>query len=137
MLTPSRCNNFSFMGMENRRINIWNEAVLDPAFEETILDIMQGKDKSISVKFKSNSLVSKTPLTVLSNFDVFPNTIRFNSRYLKYIWKPCILLKKYVSKVPLPKVYGLLMLWAINDNEYDYTYLNDVITQGVLNKQDD
>lgn len=31
------------MSAQKRRIILWNEAKLDPFFEESILDIMQGK----------------------------------------------------------------------------------------------
>lgn len=39
MTNPSRQNNFSWIEAQNRRVIIWNEAKLDPAFEEDVLTI--------------------------------------------------------------------------------------------------
>jgi hypothetical protein len=36
-----------------RRFNRWNEAKIDPYFEENVLDLMQGKTISCNIKYEA------------------------------------------------------------------------------------
>lgn len=110
--SPSRMNNFPYESGHNRRVNKWDEAVLDVAFHDSILNLMQGKGFSINIKHQASKILNKTPLFVLANFNPFPNEERFIQRYIHYEWRYCPFLKEWNSKQPYPMAMGLLVMWA-------------------------
>lgn len=120
---PSRNCNFPWMHGFNRRFLKWNEARLDPYYHEQVLDLLQGLSFSIKIKFKPDAMLTKTPLIVMSNYDVFPNEPRFNIRYYRYLWKECPLLLKYTGKSVHPVAIGLLLRWINNDVNFTYDYV--------------
>lgn len=56
-----------------RHVTKWNEAKIDPAHLENVLDIMQAKQVLVNIKYESAQPLNKTPLILMANNDVFPN----------------------------------------------------------------
>lgn len=127
---PCRSNSFPFMNGVNRRINKWNEAKIDPAFFENVLDLMQGNVIYANVKYEAYTPITKTPLIVLSNHNVFPAEDRFNCRHIRYEWVQAPLLLDY-NKKPFPLAIGSLILWAMGSDLVNVNYISNVI-QGVV-----
>lgn len=123
---PSRSNSFPFMNGVNRRVNKWNEATIDPAFYENVLDLMQGNVIYANVKYEPYTPISKTPLIVLGNKDVFPNEERFSCRHIRFEWRACELLKEYNQK-PHPLAIGLLCLWALDDKDVNVELVDNLL----------
>lgn len=126
---PSRGNAFPWMDGFRRRLNKWNEAHLDPFFEENILDLMQGNMVSCNIKYEALQPPLKTPLIVMANNSVFPNQERFNVRHIRYNWKQAPLLFEYRHKGIYPMSIGYLLLWAFCDGDYDYSSIEKIINR--------
>lgn len=124
---PSRNNNFPWMSGINRRINKWNEAKVDPHFEDNILDLMQGNIVFANVKFQAQSPLKKTPLIVMSNREVFTDTERFAIRHLRFDWQAAPLLIDYRHRKPHPMSVGYLLLFADNNKSYSYNCIYDIL----------
>lgn len=111
IISPNRNERFPFMGGLARRINIWNEARLDPYYYEDIKQIMAGDQLEVQVKNHPPRILEKTPLIVLSNREVFPSDRAFLIRMRKFEWRTCGFLARCRRK-PNPVSVGLLMCWG-------------------------
>lgn len=126
--SPSRMNNFPFESGHNRRVNKWDEAALDVAFHDSVLNLMHGKGFIVSIKHQPGRMLNKTPLFVLSNYNPFPNEDRFKQRYIHYEWRYCRYLADFNEKKPFPLAMGVLLLWGnqleseSNQNMYTSIY---------------
>lgn len=76
----SKSSKFGLQDAINKRIAIWNEAVLDPAFEEKILDFLGGTETKVDVKFHPSTVLKRVPVLIMANYDTIPKTPRFESR---------------------------------------------------------
>lgn len=128
LTNPSRHERFAFQDCLNRRVIKWNEAKLDPAHEELFLDLMQGNVVKVNIKFKNPTNIVKTPLLVISNNNVFPNTDRFNMRQIKYYWHACEALKIYSNK-PHPWCILLIIDYLLYNNSNEHYDI-----EGIINK---
>lgn len=108
IISPSRNERFPFTGDLARRINIWNEARLDPYYTEDINQIMAGDRSEVQVKNHPPRILEKTPLIVLSDREVFPEKRAFKIHYKKYAWRPCQFFARCRRK-PNPVRVGILM----------------------------
>ncbi|KAH8008783.1 hypothetical protein HPB51_004173 [Rhipicephalus microplus] len=54
---------------------------------------------SVAVKYTADQTISRTPVIVLSNNEVFPDDEAFNHRMWRYKWRACPPLKKYDKKI--------------------------------------
>lgn len=104
---------FPLMECVDRRIILWNEPIMEPCATETLKMILGGDTVNAKVKYAPDAVITRTPVIVLSNNDVFPKDEAFRSRMYSYIWKPCNNLKK-LSKKPHPlSAYMLLKKYNI------------------------
>lgn len=107
------CINFGQMGNFNRyctfplmecvdkRIILWNEPVMEPSATETLKCILGGDTCNAKVKFQGDAVITRTPVIVLSNNDVFPKDKAFRSRMYSYRWRSCDMLRN-INKKPHP-----------------------------------
>ncbi|KAH8020347.1 hypothetical protein HPB51_000980 [Rhipicephalus microplus] len=58
-----------------------------------------GIGDSVAVKYTADQTISRTPVIMLSNNEVFPDDEVFNHRMWSYKWRACPPLKKYDKKV--------------------------------------
>lgn len=99
----------------NRRVLLWNEPNAEPSAMDTLKMLLGGDSFNAKVKYENDVVVSRTPVIVLSNNDIFPKDSAFNSRLIRHTWKSAPLLKKY-SKKPHPiAAYLLLEKYKIFD----------------------
>lgn len=104
----SRYDNFPLMDCVDRRVILWNEPCFEPSACETLKMILGGDTVPAKIKYQPDAIITRTPVIVLSNNDVFPNDKAFNSRIKRYDWKTCPWLKK-CNKKPHPLcIYHLL-----------------------------
>lgn len=95
---PIRNYTFGFMNCVNKRVLLWNEAVVDPYFYEDVKPILAGDSPNVPVKNRDDGVVRATPVFILSNRNTFPDTEEFNCRIHKYEWESAPLLKNYKKK---------------------------------------
>lgn len=63
---------------------------------------------NVKVKHCDDAVLSRTPVIILSNNDVFPKNVAFRTRIIQYNWKPCIELKQF-NKKPHPLAFIKLL----------------------------
>lgn len=135
MLNPGKIENFekggsfNFQTGHNRRVNKWDECVIDEAKVDNVLNLMQGKTFMVNIKFRPQAALLRTPLFVMSNLPPFPNEPRFNQRHVHYRWRVAPILKKYMEKQPYPLAAGAILMWANKRPECDHTYVETKIYQ--------
>lgn len=100
--------NFPLQECVNRRIILWNEPVCEPSGFETLKTIFGGDTANAKVKFQNDSIITRTPIIVLSNNDIFPKDEAFRTRMSSYKWNSCEHLK-YVKKKPWPIAWPHLL----------------------------
>lgn len=82
----------------NKRILLWNEPQCEPAAFEDLKMLLGGDTMNVKVKHSDDSVLSRTPIIILGNND--PQNEAFRTRMIKYIWKPCPMLK-FFDKNPI------------------------------------
>lgn len=113
----NKYNSFPMQECVNKRIILWNEPVLEASAVETLKTIFGGDTANAKVKYQNDAIITRTPVIVLSNNDVFPKDEAFRSRIISYEWRACDDLKK-LKKKPWPLAfYTLLEEYKILDNE--------------------
>lgn len=113
----NRYCNFPMMECVDRRIILWNEPCMEPSAAETLKMILGGDTVNAKVKYQGDSVITRTPVIVLSNNDVFPSDRAFRSRIYQYSWKSCPMLKNYKKKPHPLSIYHLLCMYNIIQNE--------------------
>lgn len=73
---------FPFMGLVNRRIALWNEALLngDASQKENLKVLFEGESKCVSVKNQKDGTVISTPIVVTTNNLMFEKDLQFKER---------------------------------------------------------
>lgn len=104
----NRYCSFPLMECVDRRVILWNEPVMEASAVETLKMILGGDTVNAKVKYQNDAVITRTPVIVLSNNDIFPKDEAFRSRMYSYNWKPCNFLKK-CSKKPNPIASYLLL----------------------------
>lgn len=95
----NRFSNFPLQDTVGRRILLWNEPNCESAAFDTVKKIFGGDVDSVAVKYSPDQTITRTPVIVLSNNEVFPNDEAFNHRMWRYKWKACPMLKRHDKKV--------------------------------------
>lgn len=104
----SRGNRFGLQDCVQKRVIIWNEFMLDPAFEEQLLDIMGGTDTKVPIKHHPSALITHTPVLLMGNFDSIPSEQRFNLRCRRFRrWRKYDYLDS-LTKKPDPLAWSLI-----------------------------
>lgn len=98
---------FPLMECVDRRIILWNEPVMEASASETLKCILGGDTCNAKVKYQGDAVISRTPVIILSNNDVFPKDQAFRSRMFSFDWRPAPFLKDCTKK-PHPLVLHLL-----------------------------
>lgn len=70
--------------------------------------ILGGDTVSAKIKYQNDAVITRTPVIILSNNDIFPKDLAFRSRMYSYIWKTCPNLINY-NKKPHPLASYLLL----------------------------
>lgn len=76
----SKSSKFGLQDAINKRMAFWNEAVIDPAFEEKLLDFLGGTETKVDVKFHPSTVLKRVPVLITANYDSIPKSARFDSR---------------------------------------------------------
>lgn len=95
----NRYSNFPLQDTVGRRILVWNEPNCESSAFDTVKKIFGGDVDSVAVKYSPDQTISRTPVIVLSNNEVFPDDDAFNHRMWRYKWKTCPQLKRFDKKV--------------------------------------
>lgn len=92
----------------SRRILIWNEPSIAPSQYDTLKMLAGGDPCPAKIKYEGDGKITRTPLIVTSNKNVFPNTEVWNSRVYKEEWKSSSCLKD-LHYYPHPLTYYVLV----------------------------
>ncbi|KAH8025299.1 hypothetical protein HPB51_006036 [Rhipicephalus microplus] len=77
-------NNLYSLNTVGRRILVWNELNCESSAFETVKKIFGGDADSVVDKHAADQTISRTPVIVLSNKQVFPDEDAFNHRVWRY-----------------------------------------------------
>ncbi|KAH8036252.1 hypothetical protein HPB51_021496 [Rhipicephalus microplus] len=95
----NRYTSFPLQDTVGRRILVWNEPNCESSAFDTVKKIFGGDVDSVAVKYTADQTISRTPVIVLSNNEVFPDDDALNHRVWRYKWRACPPLKKYNKKI--------------------------------------
>ncbi|XP_049525173.1 uncharacterized protein LOC119457114 [Dermacentor silvarum] len=76
----NRYSNCPLQDTVGRRILVWNEPNCESSAFDTVKKIFGGDVDSVAVKYSPDQTISRTPVIVLSNNEVFPDDDAFNHR---------------------------------------------------------
>lgn len=105
----TKYNTFPLMDCVARRVLMWNEPALEESSLETLKLVFGGDSCPIRVKYQGDSIMTRTPVIVLSNNKCLPTTPAFTCRVSTHRWITCDHLKK-ASKKPHPLAFGYLLI---------------------------
>lgn len=109
----NRYQQFPLMDCVDRRVIMWNEPCMEPSAVETLKLILGGDTVSAKVKYMPDAIITRTPVIVLSNNDVFPDDLAFRSRMITYKWRTANWLREY-NKKPHPMcIFDLFNLYNV------------------------
>nr|QOD39512.1 NS1 [uncultured densovirus] len=97
---PSKFNTFAFQDAHSRRIIMWNEVNYAPEHLETMKELLGGDSSNVSVKYKSEIPIYRTPIIMLTNSKNLSimNDPTFKDRLKVYFWRAAPLLKPLLRK---------------------------------------
>lgn len=111
----NKYSNFPLQEATNRRVLLWNEPVFESSAQETLKEILGGDTSNVKVKFRSDTIIQRTPVIILCNRDVIPHTQPFNDRCFRFTWSRAPYLKSY-NKKPYPLcIHNLFQYYNIID----------------------
>jgi hypothetical protein len=85
----NKMNNFAFQDAEARRIIMWNEPDYSQEFVECLKELLGGDTTNVSVKYKAESTIFRTPIIILTNRPLsIINAPAFKDRICTYKWQP-------------------------------------------------
>ena len=92
---------------------MWNEPNCERFAFDTLKMLFGGDTLPVKVKFQQDAIVTRTPIIILSNKEVFPNDKAFNTRMFKYYWRSCPFLIRCEKKIMPLAIYGYMqdMIW--------------------------
>lgn len=82
----TRFQNFPLMECVEKRILLWNEPQCESGSFETLKMLLGGDTLNVKVKYESDTILSKTPIVVLANYDPFPKDVAYRTRIHKVYW---------------------------------------------------
>lgn len=80
----NRHSSFPLQEAVNKRILLWNEPNAEPAAMDTLKMLLGGDTFNAKVKYENDAVVTRTPVIVLSNNDIFPKDAAFQSRLVRH-----------------------------------------------------
>nr|QOD39479.1 NS1 [uncultured densovirus] len=102
MCRANKTNNFAFQDAEGRRLVMWNEPNYSPEFIEILKELLGGDATNVSVKYKNELPVYRTPVIILTNSSLsIERAPAFKDRMKVYLWQPAPYLADY-NKKPHP-----------------------------------
>nr|QTE04115.1 MAG: putative nonstructural protein 1 [Emberiza spodocephala ambidensovirus] len=109
----NKYDRFPLQDAVQKRVLLWNEPNFEPGAEETLKLLFGGDTLPARIKYEGDANIRRTPLIMLTNMDVIPNTDAFNARVWKYTWRQASFLK-YIVKKPHPlSVFYLFLRYNI------------------------
>lgn len=103
----TKYSQFPYNDFVGRNLLLFDEANFEPAALETFKLLFAGTKTNVHVKYKSNTVIQKTPIIICSNRHVFPNNEEFNSRMWKFNFKPCMFLNNLNKTLHPLSIYYL------------------------------
>lgn len=95
----NKYENFPLMEAVDKRINCWNEPNFEPSAEDTIKMILGGDPIKAAYKYDNERNITRTPVIIMSNKNVFKINDAFEDRIITYYWERATFLRKYRKKV--------------------------------------
>ena len=97
---PNRYNAFAFQDAHSRRIIMWNEINYAPEHIEAMKELLGGDSTNVSVKYKSEIPIYRTPIFILTNRPNLSiiNDPTFKDRISVYRWQSAPMLKPLTRK---------------------------------------
>lgn len=111
MMNIRKSESFPYMDCVDRRVIMFNEPNIaeSPSTMDTLKMLFGGDFCPASVKFKSPTIIYRTPIFILTNdCMLFRNVPAFADRMVKYEWEAAPFLKSYDS-YPNPKMFPALL----------------------------
>lgn len=123
----NKSNRFGLQDCVAKRIAVWDEATLDPYFEEQLLAILGGNVTKVPVKHKPAALLPRIPVLITANHDTIPHTTRFNARCVRTrFWRTQPNFFKDKTKLPSPLAWVYIFNMFVNEEHQvfknDYFY---------------
>ncbi len=104
----NKYNQFAFQDAEGRRLIMWNEPNYSSEFLDQLKELLGGDSTNVTVKYKAEAPIYRTPVIVLTNKAVsFMNHPAFKDRTSIYRWTQAAYLKDKQKK-PFPLATFLL-----------------------------
>lgn len=119
----NRFSNFPLQDTVGRRILVWNEPNCESSAFDTVKKIFGGDVDSVAVKYSPDQTITRTPVIVLSNNEVFPMDEAFNHRMWRYRWNACPQLKRFEKKI-----HPMAIVWLFDKYVVDPVYLGTRMT---------
>nr|QKK82934.1 hypothetical protein 2 [Pittosporum tobira parvo-like virus] len=118
----NRFCNFPLQEAPKKRILMWNEPNFEPSSIDTLKMLFAGDSIACKIKHKCESIVTRTPIVVLSNTNVIPDNDIFKPRVMRYYWRVASLLKNKTRKpYPLSIFYLLFKYNILSKNDINFT----------------
>nr|QOD39588.1 NS1 [uncultured densovirus] len=109
MSTINRNNVFGFQDIPGRRVVVWNEPNYSNDYKDALKELLGGDQTNVSVKFKAEQVVNRTPFIITSNHNSLTilHDTAFEDRMVTYYWSSASFLKKYDKKLHPLATYEL------------------------------
>ncbi|KAF5303747.1 hypothetical protein FQA39_LY09820 [Lamprigera yunnana] len=126
----NRYSTFPLMECVDKRILMWNEPSCELASFETLKMLFSGDNCNVKVKYENDTILSRTPIIILSNNDPFPKDEVFRSRMIYYKWS-CPMLRDYKKKI-LPLAFYYLLEMHDIFNSVDNYLINETVVNDIM-----
>lgn len=112
MLNMNRNSNFPFNNCINKRVLLWDEPSFDPSAIETLKTLFSGDETVANRKYADFEIITRTPVIVTANMNVFPRDDAFDCRIERIRFKqaPMLMNRKYLHPMSL---YDLFVYFEI------------------------
>lgn len=105
----NRNSSFPLNDCVQRRVLMWNEPNIAPSEFDTVKMLAGGDPCACAIKYEGDGKVTRTPLFITSNKQIFPvNDPVWSTRIAFYTWRSCPLLAE-AEFYPHPLTYKLLL----------------------------
>lgn len=89
----NRNSSFPFNNCINKRVLHWDEPNFEPCALEDLKLLFSGDEFSVNIKYQPFNTITRTPVIVTANSNVFPNSPAFQCRIINYHFKEAPFLK--------------------------------------------
>lgn len=126
ILNMSRNNNFPFNNCVGKRLLHWDEPAFDPSALEEIKLIFSGDELPANIKFQNVTTITRTPVIVTANMNVFPNETAFHIRIKHFRFRTMSDLKDWKYLHPMC-LYDLFIRRGYIENMYEQEQNMEII----------